>query len=253
MDAPARAPLPYMSDNGPGTRATLGLVVLQTDETIEGDFRAFVPAEGIALYNTRIPFEPVVTQETLARMEGDLAQSVSLLPGGARFDAIGYGCTSGSAVIGEERIEEIVRSAVPAAKVTNPLTAAKAALAALDARRIAMVTPYVPSVSGALIERFGEGGIETAALASFEILEDAAVARITPASVLDAIVTTGQAHECDAVFASCTSLRTGAIIAEAERRLGRPVITSNQALAWHMMRLAGIPGGPAALGRLAAF
>ena len=226
-------------------------MVLQTDETIECDFRAFVPAEGIAFYNTRIPFAPVVTEETLAEMEGDLAQSVGLLPKAARFDAIGYGCTSGSAVIGEDRIAEIVTSVAPNASVTNPLTAAKSALAALGARRIAMVTPYMPAVSEALVRRFAEGGIETVALASFELLEDAAVARVTPDSILDAVVATGQSNDCDAVFASCTSLRTAGIITEAERRLGKPVVTSNQALAWHMLRLADIPRGPESLGRLA--
>lgn len=245
-------PLPFTSDNGPGTRATLGLVVLQSDETIEGDFRAFLPSDGVALYHTRIPFAPTVTAETLARMEADLATSVALLPPTAPFDAIGYGCTSGSAVIGEARIAEIVQTVFPAAKVTNPLSAAKAALAALGAKRIALVTPYVPDVSEALRDRFAEAGIETTVLASFEQIEDAAVARITPASIADAIVATGKSAQCDAVFASCTSLRTGAIIGEAEQRLGLPVLSSNQALAWHMAHLAGLAQGPAALGRLRA-
>lgn len=251
MDAPAPAPLRYRSDNGPGTRATLGLVVLQTDETIEYDFRAFVPADGVALYCTRIPFAPVVTEETLARMQDDLARSVALLPSTPRFDAIGYGCTSGSAVIGEGKIAEIVNSVVPNAAVTNPLTAGKAALSALGAHRIAIVTPYVPSVSSTLIDRFKENGIETVALTSFELLEDAAVARVTPDSILDAIVETGNAADCDAVFVSCTSLRTGALIPEAEDRLKKPVITSNQALAWHMLRLAGLADVSAPMGRLA--
>ncbi len=35
-------------------------------------------------------------------------------------------------------------------------------------------------------------------------------------------------------------LRTAGIIEEAEQALGIPVISSNQALAWHMLRLAGI-------------
>lgn len=244
--------LSYQSDRGPGYRATLGIVVLRTDEAMEVDLRAFLPEDGVALHHTRIPFEPTVTKETLARMAGDLAESTGLLPDAAPFDAIGYGCTSGSAVIGETRVAEVVQSIFSGVSVTNPLTAAKAALAALGAERVALVTPYVPEVSQALCDRLAESGIEIATLASFEVLEDAAVARITPNSILEAIVSTGKKYACDAVFAACTNLRTSSILAEAEDKLGKPVISSNQALAWHMMRLANLDGGPPTLGRLAS-
>lgn len=243
-------PLPFDLDSGPGTRATLGVVVLKTDETMEGDLRAFLPSDGVALYHTRIPFEPIVTAETLARMEADLTASVAMLPADAPFDVIGYGCTSASAVIGEDRIAQRVAAVLPKALVTNPFTAAKAALNALGAKRIALVTPYVLEVSETMRGRFADAGIETAALASFEQMEDAVVARITPQSVLDAIVRIGSESKVDAVFAACTSLRTATVITEAEAMLGVPVLSSNQALAWHMMRLAGVSDAPKAMGRL---
>ncbi len=50
----------------------------------------------------------------------------------------------------------------------------------------------------------------------------------------------------DAVFVSCTTLRVAGIVEAAERQLGKPVISSNLALAWHSLRLAGyrrpVPG-----------
>ena len=241
-------PLPFTSDSGPGTRATMGLVVLRTDEAIEGDFRAFMPMDGIALHHTRIPFEPCVTKETLVRMEHDLSASVGLLPEAAAFNVIGYGCTSGSAVIGEDRIAARVQSVYPNASVTNPLSATKAALSAVGAKRIAVVTPYVADVAETLESRLAEAGFETSLRVSFEQVEDAAVARITPQSIFEAIVSVGEG--VDAVFASCTNLRTASVICRAEETLGIPVISSNQALAWHMMRLAGLNDAPAALGRL---
>ena len=244
------AALPFETDNGAGTRGTLGLVVLKTDETIEHDFRFFLPSEGVAIYHARIPFEPEVTSETLARMEHDLADSVAMFPETAPFDVIGYGCTSGSAVIGEDRIAERVNKVYPEAAVTNPLSATKAALNALGAKRIALVTPYVPEVSQKMRDRFQESGIEIVTLASFEQIEDAVVARITPDSIFDAITKTAAESEVDAVFVACTSLRTATVISRAEEALGLPVLSSNQAMAWHMMRLAGLSDAPAALGKL---
>ena len=84
---------------------------------------------------------------------------------------------------------------------------------------------------------------------SFEQVEDAVVARIAPRSIYDAICQVGKAENVEAVFASCTSLQSFDIIEDAEAAIGKPVITSNQALAWHMAKLAGIsdkikgPGG----------
>ncbi len=242
--------LPFSLDDGPGTRATMGTVVLRTDETMEADFRAFIPTDGIALYHTRIPFEPTVTSETLARMEDNISTSVGLLPETAPFDVIGYGCTSASAVIGEERITAQVQSVYPKTAVTNPLSATKAALDALNVKRVAVVTPYVVEVSEALRNRLSEAGFDPCVLTSFEQIEDATVARITPQSIYDAIVSTAAIEKVDAVFVSCTSLRTADVILRAENALGIPIVSSNQALAWHMMRLAGVKDAPSAMGRL---
>jgi maleate isomerase len=39
-------------------------------------------------------------------------------------------------------------------------------------------------------------------------------------------------------------LRVAAVIKEAEARLGKPVTSSNHALAWHLLRLSGIQDCP---------
>ena len=93
-------------------------------------------------------------------------------------------------------------------------------------------------------------GLEIAAFGSFEQSEEQIVARIAPESVLQSVLDVGGSAECDAVFASCTNLRTLNVIEAAEDALGKPVIASNQALAWHMLRLAGIGDAPAGFGRL---
>src|SRR5699024_4107338 len=46
--------------------------------------------------------------------------------------------------------------------------------------------------------------------------------------------------EADAVFISCGALRSIDIIEELEQKFGKPVISSNQAMMWDMLRLAGI-------------
>ena len=83
-------------------------------------------------------------------------------------------------------------------------------------------------------------GIEIAGFGSFEEGNDRVVARITGASILRAVEAVAAQTPCDAVFVACTNLRCLDVLAEAEARIGRPVISSNLALAWHMLHLAGI-------------
>ena len=59
-------------------------------------------------------------------------------------------------------------------------------------------------------------------------------------------------NDADAVFLSCTTIRSVPIIAALERDLGRPVVTSNQAMVWHVLRQAGIADHLAGYGRLFA-
>ncbi len=110
----------------------------------------------------------------------------------------------------------------------------------LGVSKIGLVTPYIAAVSAAMRALLEENQINVVEFGSFEQIEDAVVARITPESIFDAICKVGKAKNVDAVFASCTSLQSFDIIDKAEAVLGKPVITSNQALAWHMAKLAGV-------------
>ena len=80
-------------------------------------------------------------------------------------------------------------------------------------------------------------GIDCPVFGSFDEAEEAKVARIDPRSIAEAAIDLGASPEVDAVFLSCTNLRTYAAIPEIETRIGKPVMSSNQALAWHMKHL----------------
>lgn len=229
---------------------TLGLVVLQTDEVIEREFGEITKSTNCSLYHSRVPSDPVVTSETLAQMALNIPTSVELFPRDLDFDVIGYACTSGATVIGEEKVAALIRSVRPGVATSNPLSAVKAALKALSVRRLGFVTPYVAEVSSAMRATLEEDGTEISAFGSFEQSEEHLVAQISANSILKAIVEIGESSQCDAVFVACTNLRTFDILAAAERQIGKPVISSTQALAWHMLRLAGSSASPEHLGEL---
>jgi len=232
--------LPFETDRGESAIAALGIIVLQSDETLEAEFRSIFNVEGIALYHSRIPSAAEVTTATLKQMERDLPQAAALLPTANPLDVVGYGCTSGATVIGAENVAAYIRTIHPGAKVTDPITAVMAACRHLGVSQIGLVTPYIATVSAAMRELLEENKIAIAGFGSFEQVEEAVVARIALQSVYDAICEIGKAPNVEAVFASCTNLRSFGIIEKAEAAIGKPVITSNQALAWHMAELAGL-------------
>ncbi len=241
---------PYDLTGPIGHRATLGLIALQADETVEPELHHLFARPGVALYVSRVPSGAEVTTDTLAAMQAHLPAAARLLPPSLEFGAIGYACTSGATTIGADRVAALVRDAAAARHVTDPLTAAVAACDAMGIRSLALVSPYVASVADPLRAAFARGGVAVPVSVSFGEKIEARVARIDPGSIREAALSVGGAAEAEAVFLSCTNLRTFGIIDDLEQRLGKPVLASNQVLAWHMARLAGGPELPDAPGRL---
>ncbi len=242
--------LPFSLDKGIATEAAFGLIVLQADETLEAEFRGLFQRPGLALYHARIPSAAKVTADTLKQMEEALPRTASLLPSKGPLDVVAYACTSGATIIGTDRVAAAIQTQHPRAEITDPISAVIAACAHLGVRKLGFVTPYVAEVSKAMRALLERNALAITAFGSFDRSEEAVVARISTQSVRDAICTVGGADDVDAVFASCTNLRSFDIIDKAEALIGKPVISSNQALAWHMFRLAGLPSPPNGPGRL---
>ncbi|WP_424930390.1 maleate cis-trans isomerase family protein [Amaricoccus tamworthensis] len=169
-----------------------------------------------------------------------MASAVKLFPSGVRFDVVGYGCTSGSAVIGADRVAELVRAGCETRHVTNPLSALVAACRTQEIKSLSILSPYVEPVSEHLRRVLADEGIETPVFGSFNIGVEGVVARITDRSIVEAAMALDRGPETDAIFLSCTNLQTLDVIPRLEQALGKPVLSSNAVLAWHMKSLAGL-------------
>ena len=173
-------------------------------------------------------------------MESALSGDASLFPRGLVFDVVGYGCTSGTAQIGAGAIAARVRVGTPARHVSEPVSALIAACEHLDLDRIAIVSPYVASVSDQLRDVLRAATIETPHFISFDEANEEAVTQIDDASIIAATKSVMDGADVQAVFLSCTNLRTLDVIAPLQAELGVPVLSSNLVLAWHMLRLSGV-------------
>lgn len=242
--------IPFKTDGGLATKARVGLIVLASDNTIEHEFRQVFTMKGVGLFESRIYNSTTITPETLAAMGPLITDAAALLLPGTELDVIGYGCTSASMVLGERKVMEQIKKAKPKAKVTTPITAAFAAFDALNAKRIGVLTPYRADVNAIVQKYIEDRGYEVPVFGSFNEENDTTVANISIDSIKRGIATITKRQDVDIVFVSCTGLRLVEAVTEIERAVGLPVTSSNHALAWHCMRLAGVKQKRPELGRL---
>jgi maleate isomerase len=154
------------------------------------------------------------------------------------FDVVGYGCTSGTSVIGPKNIAKLIARGCSVKHVTEPVSAMIAACRVLDIHKIAFLSPYVAEVSQTLRSVLAQNGLETVGFGSFNESNEAKVARIEPQSIKTAALGLVKDTPAEAIFLSCTNLQTLNVIDEIEAECNLPALSSNQVLAWHMSVLA---------------
>lgn len=233
----------------PDTAVRFGLIALDSDHVSERELRYMLPADASELFVTRVRHGGQCDLQHLAAMSDELARAASLLLPGTGVDVIAYGCTSGTVAIGIDTVRRAIDSAWPGTPVTTPITAARSALEALGAERIVMLTPYIDEVNRMLADHLADEGVEVLTLASFGLHTDIEISSVPQSALAEAA---GQLDldGAAALFICCTALRTARVIEPIERELGLPVISSNQAMVWDMLRLAGYRDPVAGFGRL---
>ncbi|MRX50654.1 ectoine utilization protein EutA [Paracoccus sp. S-4012] len=226
----------------------VGLVALATDHTTEPDFHRILSPRGIGIYATRIPFANPVTPATLAAMAPDVTAAAALILPDEPLDAVVYSCTSASVVIGDEAVREAIRAGKPGAEAITPISAGFAALKALGARRITLVTPYTAETTRPMAACFEAGGFELAGVTCLGLTDDRAMARISRDSIVEA-ARAAVIPGSEALFFACTAVRAAGVIDRIEAATGIPAVSANYATAWAVLRACG-DAGAAAPGRL---
>lgn len=245
-----RQHMPFLLDRGVGGRARIGLIVLASDQTIEYEFRRMLNLPGVGLYESRIYNAAAINPQTLKDMERGIARATELILPGLPLDVVAYACTSGAMIIGEETVHARIRDARPGIACTTPMEATFAALEALGSHRIAFVAPYVDELNRKMRSHIQARGFGVPVMGAWNLEDDNKVARISEETIRDAVLELGAVDAVDTVFVACTSLRLADRVEALEGELGKPVTSSNHALAWHCLRLAGYTDPVPGFGRL---
>ena len=225
-------------DQGRHSRAKIGYVLLAKEQTITDDVMTLRPP-GVGVHFTRAAIPDSITVETLAAQAGLLPDAArNLLPDGS-LDVICYACTSGSLVIGEDRVRSALNAGAPGAKATSLITGVIEALKTLGTQRIVVATPYLGPINQQEADYMTRAGFDVLSITGLELERDSDMVRVSPGFIREFALSVNRA-DADAIFVSCGALRTLDVIDQIEQRAGKPVVASNQAMIWHTLRLAGI-------------
>ncbi|MBM4407537.1 MAG: hypothetical protein FJ038_02780 [Chloroflexi bacterium] len=230
-------------------------VIVPFDFALDREYWQWAP-DDVSLHITRTPPHSGPVGVELARAvseTGEAADAAKTLFE-IKPEAIAYACTSGSFVDGlhhEAALRAAIQEASPGAWAVTTSGALLEALRALGVRRVALGTPYVSALGVLLADFVRAAGFEPVSLANLELTGGIAdVAEDEVRSLAEA------AHhpEAEALFLSCTNLRTFDALPALEARYGIPVLSANQVTMWGALRAAGatLPDLPQRLFRATA-
>jgi maleate isomerase len=158
----------------------------------------------------------------------------------ARCEVIAFHCTATSmeeGAAGEERILAAVARAGARDALTTA-TAIRHAFDALGARRIVLVTPYDAKTTEGEAAFLRSAGYEVIHAVGHALAGSDAYCG-TPARFWYERTLDAARAEADAYLVSCANISVFGVIEELEAKLGRPVVTSNQAVIWDALRALG--------------
>lgn len=221
-----------------GWRGRLGIMVPSVNTVMEPEVNRMAP-EGVSVHAARLRAEGAFSTETLLAMAAHTEKAAEELAHAA--DVLAYGCTSGSFVQGRGWDEELVAriERVTQKPATATSTAIVRALRTLKLQTIAVATPYTREVNQRLAAFFEQHGFEVIAVKGVEVAVRGGQG-VYPPTTAYRLAKEVDDPRADGILISCTNFRTIEVIEPLEADLGKPVVTSNQATFWDLLRLARV-------------
>jgi maleate isomerase len=238
-----------------GWRAKIGIVMPSTNTSVQPECDDLRP-EGVTNHIARVHIQerPLTSEQAFlehveamrAGIGGAIDQVMTCAPAhlvmGVALEAFWGGVDASLALTAE--LES--RAGVG---VSMGSTAARAALDAFGAKRIAVLTPHQPRGDAMVRAYLEEAGYEVVRLTGLKCASPTLIAHVQPAETRAAIRAL-DGDDVDAILQVGTNLAGMAVAAEAERWLGKPVLSMNAITYWHALRALGIQDRIKGCGRI---
>lgn len=218
----------------------LGIIIPSSNTTMEEEFNE-MKNNDITIHSARMKLKHV-TIKNLIEMERE-AEKEALKLADAMVNVIAYGCTTGSLIKGKKHATEIENklekiTQIPVIATAN---AVLRALRELGVRKISLVTPYIEELNLKEKQFLEANNIKVLKTVGLNIKDNVEIGKVDSNTVYS-LTLKANVEDADGIFISCTNLRTIKVIEKLEEKLNKPVISSNTATFWNMLKKIGYKG-----------
>jgi maleate isomerase len=237
-----------------GRRARIGVVIPSTNTSVEADYNDLRPEE-VTFHVARIFINTSIdsddkAQETLRQIRDGSEKAVHDVCT-CQPDHLIMGMSSETFVGGLEGSRALTKrmEEMSGLGVSTGSEATNLALESIGARRIAVLTPYQPSIDEQVERYFDDLGYEMVAMKSLRCPTATSIADVTGEEILEAIdeLERMAGGKFDAFVQAGTNLSSFRVADEVEQRTGKPLVAINAATVWHALGQLGLdPALPAA-------
>lgn len=209
-------------------RIRVGVIVPSSNTVVEPDYARALPPP-CTLHVARMYLAETTADAERAMLDHALQAAKDL---GSLHPAIGvFACTSAGAILGVDGEAELERriAELLGAPVVSTNAAVAAALCAVKAKRVAVITAYNEELTQAIAGTLTDRGIEVSSAHGMGITDNYAIAKVTPQEIVDFVRENADCSDVDALLVSCTNLRAVEAVPQLRELAGIPVVTSNLA------------------------
>ena len=232
------------------TQTRIGLIIPSGNRLTEPQFHRYAPG-GVGVHVTRLRMAGR-WHKPLAELKGAIAEAAAALSD-TQPGIIAFHCTASSmegGLSGEAALLEVIQTASGCSAVTTAQAIAEA-LRHLRVKKLVLISPYVKKTNEHEIDYLHEAGFEVIHDLGLGLGAGGEYTTVTPKQWIE-IARQNVRAEAEAYFLSCTNTTMIEAVEELEQHLGKPVVTSNQAILWSCLRKLKVPQPIKGLGCLFA-
>ncbi len=208
--------------------------------------REAIAPERFTFHSSRMRMKKV-TKEELAAMDAD-SDRCALELSDAAVDVLGYACLvaimsmgQGYHRVSEARLHQRTVDNGRAAPVVTSAGALIEGLAALKAKRIALVAPYMKPLTQMVVSYIEDEGVEVSDWLALEIPDNLEVAAQDPENLLDHYKRLDLTGIDALVLSACVQMPSLPSVQKIEDAIGRPVVSAAICTAHQMLTRLGLP------------